>query len=174
MIHRTWQGEKCCVQWFEKVFQSQYLLERSFEIEETPDIHGSAVGEPIHCPLLHSLQVRQRNEFFTITQNMTTPPHYIPYGEPFTKREENTQVTRQLLANDLAFLILLLSIVPWRVVCSLSKKFSTCKILRWGINIGAANKLLTTSLIFHWLQRNLSIWSPNKWAVNTNSLVDLQ
>ena len=35
---------------------------------------------------------------------MTTPPHYIPYGEPFTKREENTQVTGQLV-NPLAILL---------------------------------------------------------------------
>ena len=28
---------------------------------------------------------------------MTTPPHYIPYGEPLAKREESTQVTGQLV-----------------------------------------------------------------------------
>ena len=49
--------------------------------------------------------MRLRNEFFIVDNNISTPPHYIPYGEPFTKREENTQVIGQLLANHLAFCI---------------------------------------------------------------------
>ena len=34
-----------------KVFQSQYLLEGSFEIDETPGIHSPAAVEPINCSL---------------------------------------------------------------------------------------------------------------------------
>ena len=97
--------EKLCSKQFSQYFKAKNLPEGSLEIDKTPDIRHSAIVEPIHCLLLHSLQVWLRNEFFTVTQNISTPPHYISCGEPFTKREENTQVTRQLLANDLAFLI---------------------------------------------------------------------
>ena len=77
-------------------------------MNETPGPHFSAAVEKIPCLLLCSLQVRQRNEFFTAPHNISTPPRYFPYGEPYTKREENTHVTSQLLANHLAFLVLLL------------------------------------------------------------------
>ena len=93
------------------------------EIDETPGIHCSAVVKPIHCSLLRSLQVRQRNEFFTVTQNISPSPHYIPCGEPFTKIEENTQVTDQLLANHLAVCCLLsaLKILRMKILVVRSK-----------------------------------------------------
>ena len=107
-----------------RVLHSQYLPDGTMEIYKTPGIHCSAVAEPIHGSSLHSLQERQRNELFADARNISTPPHYIPFDEPFTKREENTQLTRQLYANHLAFLTLLLLTTTdsLRVVRSLSQK----------------------------------------------------
>ena len=94
-----------CSKWFSKYFKAKYLPEGLFEIDETPGIHCSVIVEPIHFLLLRSVQARQRNEFFIVGNNISTLPHYIQYGEPFAKREENTQVTGQLSANHLAFCI---------------------------------------------------------------------
>ena len=115
-----------------RVFQSQYPQEGSSEINKTPGIHHSAVVEPDPSFVSALASEQQRNEFFADARNIFTPPHYIPYDEPFIWREENTQMTRQLLANHLAFLILLLLTTNdlLRVVRSLTKRFSTCKTLR--------------------------------------------
>ena len=128
-----------------------------------------------HRSLSQSFQEWQRNELFVNAQNISIPPHYIPYDEPFMKREENTQVTRQLLANHLAFLVLLLLTITdlLRVVRCLPKRFSTYNILQWGRIIGADNKMLTTLQTFYQFQPNLLLWSTNNLGVNTNSLVDL-
>ena len=142
--------EKLCSKWFSKYFKAKYLPEGLFEIDETPGIHCSVIVEPIHFLLLRSVQARQRNEFFIVGNNISTLPHYIQYGEPFTKREENTQETGQYwLITWLSALLLSIITILLRVVCSLHKRFSTSKTLWWGRNIWADNKMLKTSLNFY-------------------------
>ena len=170
VIRRTWQGGKRCVQ---SGFQSQYLPEGLFEINETPGIHCSVIVEPIHCSLLRSVQARQRNEFFIVGNNI--PPHLIIFntGNLLPKEKKTPKwLVNYWLITWLSALLLFDHYDS--IVCSLYKRFSTSKTLWWGGNIWADNKMLKTLLNFYQWQKNLMIWSTYNWGVNTHSLVDLQ